>query len=179
MNDSKYKNSGFKGLFKGTLTIASSPNNNTIIYEKNQIEKAKPSTIQIMKDATDPKKILKWLKGLTLRKICSWSKCKAVSAPSVIAGEAGIVSSLGLLSDIDQLTGATENLIESNSPEMGTYINGIKLTISLISLKGNLDALKNLGKIDCNIDASSKLTDTIIGTAGTASDAQDFNKSID
>ena len=174
MNDSKYKNSGFKGLFKGTLTIASSPNNNTIIYEKNQIEKAKPSTIQIMKDATDPKKNPEMVKGIDTAKKYVAGISAVVAAPAVFAGKAGLVTTAGLVSDIDQLSGASEILTENSSQNTKYIINGTKVLIDLVSIKRNIEQVLNFNFVTKY--PSTVFPELITGVPNTAGDVQDALK---
>jgi RHS repeat-associated protein len=176
MNDSKYKNSGFKGLFKGTLTIASSPNNNLLIYEKNQIEKAKPSTIQILKDATDPKKNPEMVKGIDTAKKYVAGVSAVISGTALVYGEAAVLSvnSLGLISDIDQLTGATENLIENTNGNTQNIINVAKVLIDIVSISRNIEDVLKFNLVKTN--PSSVFPETISAVPNTAADIQDALK---
>jgi RHS repeat-associated protein len=164
MNNEKYKNSGFIGLNKGTLTIGSSELGSTISYDPTPIDRTTPSSFQIIKDAP---KSSRMAAGINTAKnyIAGVSLC--VSGPGLVAGEASTLGYVGAAYDVDQLTGASEKLTEGH-PTAARIVGVAEIMVGLVSLKSTpieiIDVFKGTSK------ATDAVQSTIVGAADTTGD---------
>ncbi len=167
----KSSSKDFTGLYRGTLTISSFGSNIYITYTGSSATN-KMSTLKIIKDSFDKKKNPEMVKGINTAKNYVAGVSLAVSAPALMSGQAGVLGYAGAASDVDQLTNTTEKLTE-NYPKAKVLINGAKLTVDIMSMRGNFSELLNLNSLTSN-KATSTLQETIIGVSNTTGDSQEI-----
>ncbi|WP_264566853.1 RHS repeat-associated core domain-containing protein [Flavobacterium sp. N3904] len=164
MNAEKYKNSGFIGLNRGTLTIGSSELGSTISYDPTPIDRTTPSSMKIIREAPNNPEMAR---GINTAKNYVAGVSLVVSGPSLLLGTAGKAGYVGAIYDVDQLTGASEKLTEGH-PKVALLIGVAEIMVDLVSLKSApleiIDMFKGTNK------ATEVVPSTIVGVADTIGD---------
>lgn len=165
----------WNGPSRGTLIIREVKGKFIVAYDSKSLSlkqnKESYSTLKIIKDAFDEKKNPEMVKGINTSKNYVAGVSLAVSAPAVLAGQSGVVGTLGAISDVDQLTGISSNLTEG-SQTTSKSLNYFKAIISVLSMKKNIDDVFKFNLIDSK-NATSVFPEAITGTASTVTDIQE------
>ncbi len=140
------------------------------------VNKPKSSTLDIIMGAFDEKTNPEMVKGINTMKNYVAGVSAVISAPAVVTGEAGVVGTFGLISDIDQLTGASSKITE-NSPNASTTVNAVKVAVDVISIKNNINDVLKFNHVK-TADATLTFSETITGSANTSGDVQELQDGV-
>jgi RHS repeat-associated protein len=162
---------GYRGMYKGTLTIAAVTDNISLSYDPTPLQEKKESSAAIIKrNLENPDAQTKAAINTMKNYVAGVSLAVSLPSLATTAPTWGMIPEYsGAISNADQLTGG--NLTSTGNPTADKTINVIKVVMDVWSIGNSYNALFDMSK------KASTVTDAVpsllSGSAGTTLDATD------